>query len=276
VSMSIRPNETAYIKQQYATSANLDARIALHKNYSTSKEHFHDWLFDHVALPAGARVLEIGCGSGAIWQHVFARVPKGWRLTITDYSFGMATQARANLQSLISTRFPLSQLAFSQADAQSLPFPDATFDGIFANHMLYHIPDLDRALGEIRRVLKPDGTLYAATNGLVHLRELGELSASVTGEPFAIETPEHFFGLENGGVILGKHFQNVTRDKHENNLRVTAVGPLVAYIESGILFSKIANDPAHAAEFRRRVQQEIDTNGAFHITKSVGMFIANQ
>src|SRR4051812_45365540 len=100
--MSIRPNEPTYTRQQYATSANLDARIALHQNYSTAAQHFHDWLFDHVSLPANSKVLEIGCGSGALWQHVFARVPKDWHLILTDYSFGMATQACANLQSPVS------------------------------------------------------------------------------------------------------------------------------------------------------------------------------
>lgn len=269
------PNETAYVKQQYATSANLDARIALHQKYSTAAQHFHDWLFDHVALPEHARVLEIGCGSGALWQHVYKRVPSDWKLTLTDYSFGMAAKARTNLESPVSSlQSQVSSLSFAQSDAQSLPFPAATFDGIFANHMLYHVPDLDRALGEIRRVLKTGGTFYAATNGLSHLRELSELSASITGETATSDAPELYFGLENGGARLAKHFQNVTRETQENNLRVTAVEPLVAYIQSGTLFSAIANNPAHLDKFRQLVQQEIDTNGAFHITKSAGMFIA--
>src|SRR5438105_2142677 len=104
--------EKEFVQQQYATSANLDARIALHEQYSTATQGFHDWLFDRVHLPANARILEIGCGSGAMWKYVAARVPSTWRLTLTDYSFGMATQARANLELLFA------KLSLAQTDAQ--------------------------------------------------------------------------------------------------------------------------------------------------------------
>jgi len=155
--------DTTFVKQQYATSANLDARIALHQNFSVASEHFHDWLFDHVHLPHHARVLEIGCGSGALWERVREKIPNSWNITLSDFSFDMVETARAKFQS------PVSSL---QSDAQQLPFPSQSFDGIFANHMLYRIPDLTRALAEMRRVLKRGGTLYAATDGMGHMREL--------------------------------------------------------------------------------------------------------
>lgn len=261
-----RTNDTSFVQQQYATSANLDARIALHQLYSTAPEPFHDWLLKHVALPDKARVLETGCGSGALWEHVKTRIPANWRLTLSDYSFGMARTVRE--------KFVGSQFSFLNCDAQALPFPAATFDGIFANHMLYHVPDLDRALAEIRRVLKRGGTLYAATNGIAHLRELGELVVRVTGHPFTDETPERIFGLENGAPLLERYFQNVTRDVQENHLRVTEVEPLVAYVQSGWQYREAVDTPALEQEFRRQVQQEIKGRGAFQITKSVGMFVA--
>jgi ubiquinone/menaquinone biosynthesis C-methylase UbiE len=260
-------NDTTFVKQQYATSANLDARITLHQKFSTAPEHFHDWLFDHVRLPENSRVLEIGCGSGALWEHVIERVPSDWNITLTDFSFGMA--------STVQQKFLDPHFLFLNCDAQSLPFPNETFDGIFANHMLYHIPDLDRALGEIRRVLKPGGNFYAATNGIPHLRELNELVSKVTQQPMVTETPERIFGLENGASLLSRHFESVTRDVQENNLRVTEVEPLIAYVQSGWLFRHSVENSALEQEFRSRVQNEIDTNGAFFITKAVGLFIAN-
>lgn len=261
-----RSNETAYVKQQYATNANLDARIALHQKFSTASEHFHDWLFNRVQLLENSLLLEIGCGSGALWQHVQHRVPRDWTLVLTDLSFGMLESSRANLQS------PVFRLQFLQTDAQSLPFPDQTFDGIFANHMLYHVPDVERALREIRRALKRGGTLYAATNGLTHLRELRELVADISHLLPPAESPEHIFGLENGASILARQFENVTRKVQENDLRVTEVEPLVAYVRSGTSLSVL--DEQQTAEFRNRVRSEIKARGAFHITKSVGMFIA--
>lgn len=260
--------DNLFVKTQYATSANLDARIALHEQYSTATQGFHDWLFDRVHLPANARVLEIGCGSGAMWKYVAHRVPATWNLTLTDYSFGMATQARTNLEALISN------LSFAQTDAQALPFPDQTFDGIFANHMLYHVPDIDRVLSEFHRVLKQGGTLYTATNGRAHMGELDALVSRITGKPQAKDTPEQRFGLENGGAILARHFQQVGRDIQENDLKITDVEPLVAYVNSGWMFKHATASNDLEQEFRRIVQNEIASKGAFHITKAVGLFIS--
>ncbi len=271
-------NTTAYVKQQYATSANLDARIALHQKYSTASEHFHDWLFAHVQLPDNARVLEIGCGSGALWERVRVNMPLAWKITLTDFSFGMVDAVRGKFTKPVFAKktglvnFPFS---FAQSDAQQIPFLNESLDGIFANHMLYHVPDLDRALAEIRRVLKRGGNFYAATNGLAHLRELGDLVSDMTQQPFTTQTPERIFGLENGAALLARHFEIVTRDVHENNLRVTEVEPLVAYVTSGAQFTGATVNAAVEQEFHRRVQNEIDAKGAFHITKAVGMFVAS-
>ena len=117
-----RSTDAAFVQEQYATSANLDARIALHEKFSTASEHFHDWYFKHVDL-YHARVLEIGCGSGALWQRVYAKIPHAWNLTLTDYSFGMAAQTRHNLQSLaIAHDCPPGSNSLN-ATAKPFPFP---------------------------------------------------------------------------------------------------------------------------------------------------------
>lgn len=48
-------------------------------------------------------------------------------------------------------------------DIQNIPYEDNSFDLVIANMMLYHVPDLPRALAEVGRVLKPEGKLYTAT-----------------------------------------------------------------------------------------------------------------
>ena len=50
------------LTEQYRNAANLDARIDLHSRFSTNPLNWYRWLFDHLALPEGARVLELGCG----------------------------------------------------------------------------------------------------------------------------------------------------------------------------------------------------------------------
>ena len=267
-----RSTDTTFVKTQYATSANLDARIALHQKFSTAPEPFHDWLFAHVQLSDHARVLEIGCGSGALWEHVREKIPNTWKITLTDLSFGMAHTVQQKF--LDAPSFGATRFSFLACDAQHLPFPSQSFDGIFANHMLYHIPNLDRALAEIRRVLKRGGTFYAATNGLGHMRELNELTTEISGVTFTEQTPERLFGLENGAAILEKHFAHVSRDVQENNLRVTEVEPLMDYVNSGLLYKAATQTTQTEQAFRQHVQEAIDTHGAFHISKAVGMFIA--
>lgn len=68
--------------------------------------------------------------------------------------------------------------------------------------MLYHVPDLDRALTEVRRVLTPGGAFFAVTNGREHLRTL---LSDAGAEPFAFS-----FSVENGEDLLRRHFDDVT------------------------------------------------------------------
>ena len=69
-------------------------------------------------------------------------------------------------------------------DAQALPFSDAQFDAVLAASMLYHLPDLDAGLAELRRVLRPGGRLVAVTNAPDHLAEIWQL----TGETFELSS----------------------------------------------------------------------------------------
>jgi ubiquinone/menaquinone biosynthesis C-methylase UbiE len=90
-------------------------------------------------------------------------------------------------------------------DVQELPFPDGSFDTVLACWMLYHVPDLDRGLAEIARVLESGGTLVANTNSQDHCRELFELI------DYPTEARRFTFRSENGEESLRKHFASVER-----------------------------------------------------------------
>jgi len=68
---------------------------------------------------------------------------------------------------------------------QSLPFADESFDTAVAAWMLYHVPDIDRGIAELARVLAPGGRLVAVTNSELHLHELRELIAYPGRELFS-------------------------------------------------------------------------------------------
>src|SRR5262245_7631139 len=158
-----RLTNPTYLKSQYKTADNLNARIQLHELYSTNTYPWTDWLFDQWVLPAASRILEVGCGPAYMWPQLLERIPPGWEVILSDISPGMVGQAREALAGVGP------QFRFAQSDIQRLPWLEGTFDAVIANHMLYHVPDRPRALAEIRRVLKPGGKLYAATNGDSHM-----------------------------------------------------------------------------------------------------------
>lgn len=107
---------------------------------------------------------------------------------------------------------------------EELPFADGSFDAVLAAWMLYHVPDLERGLAEISRVLRPGGRLVAITNGDEQLSELW----SAIGAP----APRPSFSRENGEARLGPWFTTVAR----RDLRSTAVFPdrasVAAYLGS--------------------------------------------
>lgn len=259
-------NDPAYLHDdQYRNSANLRARIALHEGFSTNPYPWLRWVFDQFALPATARVLEVGCGPATLWQKNAERIPPDWQITLSDFSAGMLADAQRTLAD-VAHHFTLRE-----ANIQELPFADGAYDAVIANHMLYHVPDLDRGLGEVRRVLAPDGTFYAATNGVRHLSEiewlLQRFDPTLKGG-FAMRGG---FALENGAALLGSHFATVELRQYEDALVVTDAAPLAAFICSGHIGKQIG---ARRSALEAFIEHEIVANGPIHITKASGIFLA--
>ena len=109
-----------YLREsQYKDPTNLNARIALHAKYTQADEPWYPWLVGRIDWPAGAEVLEVGCGTGALWANVAPFLPD-LRLTLTDLSEGMLAAAERAVS-------PLTNIELTEArpcDVQELPFPD--------------------------------------------------------------------------------------------------------------------------------------------------------
>src|SRR5690349_15875852 len=101
------------------------------------------------------RSLEIGAGTGYFSLNLLqAGVVR--EATCTDISPGMVRTLALN-----AARLNL-QVRAARADAESLPFPDSSFDLVLGHAVLHHLPDLDRAFGEFHRVLRPGGRIIFA------------------------------------------------------------------------------------------------------------------
>jgi ubiquinone/menaquinone biosynthesis C-methylase UbiE len=254
------------LKQQYRDASNLNARMQLHERFSTNPRGWHPWVFDHLQLPPEARLLEVGCGPGTLWRENRGRIPAGWEITLSDFSPGMLQEAEQHL----AGGHP--GFRFAQFDTQAIPLA-ASFDAVIANHMLYHVPDRAKALGEIRRVLRPGGRFFAATNGARHMSELHEwVQATVPDLPPITERWTEAFSLEGARDELAPFFAHVTLHPYPDSLVVTEAEPLIAYALSGRYQSVLAGE--RLAAFRQSVEQEITRQGAVTITKEIGLFEA--
>jgi ubiquinone/menaquinone biosynthesis C-methylase UbiE len=252
------------IQEQYRDGSNLSARIRLHARFSTNRYGMFRWIFDRFEMPPGARVLELGTGTAAMWRQNAARIPSGWRIVLSDLSAGILREARDALAS--------SGRSFSaiQLDAQAIAFGERSFDAVVANHMLYHVPDVPRALTEIRRVLGQNGACYAATFSRDNMKELNEITTRIFGA--AMDRAANHFGLENGYDMMRDCFPKVELIRFPDSLVVTESQPLVDYVKSTRMGQH--SNPEQIAEFSRYVESEIAAHGAIHLTKDTGILIA--
>jgi SAM-dependent methyltransferase len=248
---------------QYRDSANRGARQSLHERFGRGPDAWHRWLFELLHVSEGEPVLEIGCGPGQLWRKNEDR-PPAMPAVLTDLSRGMVEEARQALAAAAG-------FAFATADIQHLPFRDATFDIVTANHMLYHVPALDGALSEVRRVLRPGGRFVAATNGLTHMQEVRAMLQQHLGISGWGRLATDF-SLENGASALRKRFSHVELHRPPAaDLLVTEVAPLLDYIRSTGPFPGV---PDRAWDgLAGEVSAVIEREGAFRISRDPGAFV---
>ncbi len=203
-------DDQAVVREQYASEANLRARQALWEGAEGDDTKEILWRALQEWQPR--HVLEVGGGQGELAERLQREL--GAQVSFVDLSPRMVELARAR------------GIDAQEGDAQELPFADGVFDTVVAAWMLYHVPDLDAALGEFARVLTKGGALIAVTNSEQHIAELRELLAYPPGV-FTMT-----FNSENGEDILRRHFSVVERFDCVVKATVRDRETLVAYRDS--------------------------------------------
>jgi ubiquinone/menaquinone biosynthesis C-methylase UbiE len=253
------------LKAQYEDSRNFRQRTALHARFGTNRYGWYRWIFDQIELGDKPRILELGCGPGAMWKRNLERTPDAALVVVSDFSAGMLRDAAEN----IGTQS--ARVRFCQIDASLLPFSDNSFDTVIANMMLYHVPERPRAIRDIRRVLTSSGALYATTTGRAYMREVQEDAWRILGVDRRAASAKRF-GLETGYEQLRAAFSQVETRRYESSLRVTETQPLMDYFLS--MKPMISPSAERLSALREHFDSIIAQHGEIAIPMDMGMLIA--
>lgn len=256
-------NQHKTVQEQYKTADNLNTRISIHAKYSTNKSGFSNWLFSHYDFFPNSRILELGCGTGEMWKSKLHLVDKGITLTLTDFSENMVSTAK-------NTLGEQNHISYGVVNIESIPYSDNCFDRVIANMMLYHVPNLNKALEEVKRILAVDGYFYCATYG-----ENGIMPfiAGLLKEYGITDTTNKNFTLQNGYGILKKYFSHVQRLDYEDSLAVTDIDDLLDYIYSLANMSSIAK---LGRQTLKDILEKEMADGVLNIPKEYGMFVCRK
>lgn len=158
-----------------------------------------------VPVREGIRVLETACGSGIVTRRLLERLPAAARLVATDLNQAMIEHARAALP-----RDP--RVEWRTADAQALPFPDASYGALVMQFGIMFVPDKPLALREAKRVLEPGGRLLVSAWDSFARNAFGRITHEVIAALFPQDPPSFYL------TPFGDH------DPEEHRRRTEAAG----------------------------------------------------
>jgi ubiquinone/menaquinone biosynthesis C-methylase UbiE len=259
-------NQTENVKQQFSDDKNLTIRINFYKKYSTNKLGFTLWLFDKYDFAENNSILELGCGNGGQWEGRIERLPKDCKLFLSDFSDSMVSTVKEKF-------FQLPENVYSQIiDIQAIPFGDESFDVVIANHMLFHVPDLDKALSEVQRVLKIGGCFYSATDGNGGMRPFLHNAIKKIDPESRAFTEKIPFSLQNGREILIRYFAFVERFDYDNVLAITETQDLMEWLKSTITISGYSEE--NLVDLYEYFEAIRIREGAINIPRETGLFVS--
>jgi len=259
----------ARLKEQYKTDVNLNSRLNIYQ-YTKNNKDFSTWCSEQLKIKDYAKVLEVGCGNGLFWKKSSHKYPDHIQVILSDASEGMLKDARENLREI--------QRLFDYhiQDVQNLTYDNNSFDMVIAKHMLYHIPNLDQALSEIKRVLKPSGQFIASTNSMIHMSELEKIvkdfdhTIEYNPTSYAIK-----FGVESGQRILNEHFETVRVYTTKDELILTDIEPIVRYIKSTVGNARDILVGSKLDAFEKYLKDFISKKGHIKISTNAGLLVCS-
>jgi|WetSurMetagenome_2_1015567.scaffolds.fasta_scaffold149116_1 ubiquinone/menaquinone biosynthesis C-methylase UbiE len=210
--------------------------ISAEEGYSLAAEYYDSWKWQDfwrenefpvvlrrlLAAKIKRGLLDVGVGTGAFLRYAAPKLPKGIRLAGVDISEGMLDRARMGIG---------RSAELVQADVQEhLPFENNSFDGVVMMRVANHLSQLDSALSEIARVMRPQG-LFIATDFADEFAYTCTRLPSAEGK-LSIKTYKH---TENDWMnALGAGFSTVVVENiKKNNLQSPFAGDVEGKLSPG-------------------------------------------
>jgi SAM-dependent methyltransferase len=243
--------DVEHIMGNYRDAGNLKSRISIY-DYREPRFDPVDFAAELLTGDLGL-VLDVGAGFGRFTNRLRADHPEATVVAI-DKAPGMLTEVDAPAM---------------VADAQDLPYPDASVDTVLAMHMLYHVPDVAKAVAEFRRVLKPGGTLLASTNVHGDMAELAELwirsARPILGEgAYTWDAAIQDFDSATAPGLLEAAFASVEPFEATGVVSVPEPEPVLRYFAS--IKSIVGCGDAEMAAILEAASQALDAHFAEHET----------
>lgn len=216
-------------------------------------------------IEPGQSILDVCCGPGWLTLEAAAIAGPSGRAVGVDLSPGMVAAARANAAELA-----LANTTFEVMDAEALALPDRSFDWVLCSFGLMHVPDAERAAGEMARVLRPAGrlvmTVWGTAEETPYLGLLAESLREVARDHLPVDLA-YFLRLGAPGVVEGllerAGFEGVAVEAVKNSIAYPGVTEGEAYFDAitliGGMFSSLVRElpaelvQAARAAFARRV-----------------------
>jgi SAM-dependent methyltransferase len=213
----VRLDDPELVAREYACEERLLSRVSAYR-FAEGPDP-RQAVVEAVAEASPQVVLEVGSGTGELAERLVSHL--GVEVVALDQSERMVALTRAR------------GVEAQVGDVQALPFEDCSFDCAVAAWMLYHVPDLELALAELARVIRPGGRLVATTNAPEHLGELAELLGA--------ERPSTPFDATNAARHLRRHFARVARRECYGSIVFPSRAEAQAYVDSTIVFAQLGN-----------------------------------
>lgn len=254
------------VRERYARS--LDRGRTIYE-FRPPGQDLLGFLLGRIEWQPSGRVLDAGCGLGNYFAALAARVPGGVVVGL-DITSSMLRR--------VAERHPTVPLV--TGDVRMLPIVSGAFDVVVNAHVLYHIPDVDAAIRELHRVLRPGGCLLAVYDSIASQSELDDLFLT-SGGTATLNSITTLFSIENGRRYLEPVFETVDLHTTTSEMLVTEPEPILdevdclrpvaeTYLIPGVSWEVML------ARAGARVREVIATEGRFRITETKGVFVCRR